>query len=131
MSSTLTEIQENFVEAIVEGKNQAVAAREAGCSEATARQAGHNMMKVPKIALAIEERKHQIAEECELTMKDRFLMIKEVYRRGLEDDLTVAAKMVEHTAKVFGDYAPDRSESLNQNLNINSVGLVEKYSREY
>lgn len=129
--SNLTQKQEIFVESMAEGKSMAAAARDAGYSEEVAKQSGFNLMKKPHVALAVEQRKHEIAEEVGLTMKDRFLMMKEVYARGLESDLPVAAKMVEHAAKVFGDYAPERSESINQNLNLNAVGLVDKYAREY
>lgn len=108
--SRMTDKQAAFVQEYLRDLNAAAAARRAGYSDRTADAIGHENLRKPKIAAAIQAAMDERAERTEIT-QDRVL--KELARIGFADIRDLFTWSEERAAYVpSGDLTDDQSAAI-------------------
>ncbi|MFO1152491.1 MAG: terminase small subunit [Rhodospirillales bacterium] len=95
--------QERFCRLYVECSNAAQAARAAGYSPQSARNAGYRLLRQPSIAARITAIQLQIADDSCRDISVLLSKLETVYRRAIEShNFAAAARAIELQAKLAG-----------------------------
>jgi len=95
--------QERFCRAFIETANASVAAKVAGYTPASARNAGYRLLRHPRIAARIAEIQRETSEAHCRNVDVLLGKLETIYRRAVDDrHFAAAARAVELQAKLSG-----------------------------